>query len=82
MYHVPKQLKTSPQSPDLNPIKHLWYVLAQKVKNSNCSNKKEFKAKLLEEWQKISPKLTKKLVHSMPKRLKAVLQTNGYPTKY
>ena len=31
LYNVPKQLKTPPQSPDMNPIKNLWWILKQLV---------------------------------------------------
>ncbi|GFS86508.1 integrase catalytic domain-containing protein [Trichonephila clavipes] len=31
LYHAPRQLETSPQSPDLNPIENLWVHLATEV---------------------------------------------------
>lgn len=45
-------------------------------------SKSELKAVMIEEWKNIDAEITKKLVKSMPKRLKAVVDAKGYPTKY
>ncbi|GFX29177.1 hypothetical protein TNCV_3217121 [Trichonephila clavipes] len=65
------QINTPPQSPDLNPIEHLWDLLELKIRQHNISSNAEEYA---EE--------TTKLVHSMPKRLQKVLGRRGYPTSY
>lgn len=82
LYKVKKQLKTPPQSPDLNPIEHLWDLLEKRIRNHVISSKEMLKAVLLEEWNKITEEETSKLVASMPKRLKEVLKNKGYPTSY
>lgn len=69
-------------SPDLNPIEHLWEELDRRVKKRAISNKPELKSALLEEWQKLGEETTKKLMHSMPRRLDAVIKQKGLPTKY
>ena len=38
------------QSPDLNPIEHIWSYTKEKLKNSNFSNKKDLSNKLEEIW--------------------------------
>ncbi|KAJ4431613.1 hypothetical protein ANN_20212 [Periplaneta americana] len=40
------------------------------------------KARLQEEWEKIPIDITKKIVHSMPCRLKEVIKQKGGPTRY
>ena len=40
------------------------------------------KEKLMEEWEKIDPEVTKKLVHSMQKRLQEIIKNNGKHTSY
>ena len=82
LYRTPKTLDHPPQSPDLNPIEHLWAYLDKKVRQRTVSNKEELKKTILEEWQKIPIELTKKLVASMPRRLKAVIKSKGKQTKY
>ena len=82
LYNVPKLLKTPPQSPDLNPIEHVWGELKSKLLNYNCRNKDELKLKLREEWDNISPSYIQKLIESMPRRLQAVIEAKGYATKY
>lgn len=82
LYNVRRQLKTPPQSPDLNPIENLWYLLDLQVRKRKVSNKTQLKQVLSEEWLKITNETTKKLVESMPRRLQAVIDNNGMHTKY
>lgn len=82
LYNTPKQLKTPPQSPDLNPIEHLWDLLERRIRQHNITSKETLKNVMIEEWAKISSDETKKLVHSMPKRLREVIKRKGYPTSY
>lgn len=82
LYNVPHRLETPPQSPNLNPIEHLWAHLKQCLSKYTISNKQVLIEKLFEEWRNISPEVTQKLVKSMPNRLKAVIASKGYPTKY
>ena len=82
LYNSKNQLKTPPQSPDLNPIEHLWSLLERKIRNHVITSKEMLKTVLLEEWEKITPLETSKLVQSMQKRLLEVLHRRGYPTSY
>lgn len=82
LYHAPRQLNSPPQSPDLNPIEHCWDILKRKVGAKKARNTDELKTALEEAWGEISPGETKNLVSSMPRRLQAVIDANGGPTKY
>lgn len=46
LYNVRRQLKTPPQSPDLNPIEHLWYLLDLKIRKNKISSKNDLKVTL------------------------------------
>uniref|UniRef100_A0A034VZC4 Transposable element Tc1 transposase n=1 Tax=Bactrocera dorsalis TaxID=27457 RepID=A0A034VZC4_BACDO len=81
-YNTAHVLPHPPQSPDLNPIEHLWEELERRVRKRAVCNKMELKQALLEEWHKITQQTTQKLVNSMPRRLEAVIKQNGLPTKY
>lgn len=71
------------QSPDLNPIEHLWakvkYVLATK---GRYSNKTALFEAVQEVWKSISEAELMKLVHGMPRRVQAVIEARGGTTKY
>ena len=70
------------QSADLNPIEHLWEVLdraVRKTKPRNLNHKFEI---LKQAWERIDTKVLDKLIQSMPRRMKAVIDSNGWPTKY
>ena len=82
LYNCQKVLKTPAQSPDLNPIEHLWSHLEKKLRKRNFSNIGEMKIALFEEWEKVDPEYTQKLVDSMPNRLKEVIRRRGRVTKY
>lgn len=82
IYKVKNQLKTPPQSPDINPIEHLWDHLDRQIRKHQIRNREDLKNALLEEWEKIPPSVTTNLVSSMQNRLKAVIKHKGFPTKY
>lgn len=82
LYNTPKYLVTPPQSPDINPIEHLRDYLEKKIRSHNITSRQSLKLALLEEWQKIDRNVTSNLVNSMPRRLRAIIASNGNPTKY
>ena len=72
------------QSPDINPIEHLWDELERRIRGLKKRPKTEDELFqfLQEEWVKIPLSVLKKLVDSMPKRVVAVREANGNPTRY
>lgn len=82
LYNAPRQLKTPPQSPDLNPIEHLWDLLEKRIRQHVITSKETLRYVMQTEWSKITSEETEKLVNSMPNRLSEVLKQRGYPTKY
>lgn len=77
-----KLLQWPAQSPDLNPIEHLWGILKKRVLKHKCSRKNELVKIIKEEWEKITPEICCRLVQSMPNRVKAVIRARGGQTKY
>jgi len=72
------------QSPDLNPIEHLWHHLKSKLQQYETPSKgvHELWERVEKEWNKISPEEFRTLIESMPRRVKAVIKANGGHTKY
>lgn len=68
----------------LNPIEHLWDVLKRKVRahKPHPKNIGELMVVLNEEWGKIEPEVLSNLVESMPRRVQAVIDSHGNPTRY
>ncbi len=75
-------LEWSSQSPDLNPIEHLWRDLKMAVHQRLPSNLTELERICKEEWQRIPKSRCEKCVASFPKRRMAVLNQKGASTKY
>lgn len=71
-----------PQSPDLSPIENLWHILKEEVRKHQHTSKEALKRAVFQEWASLSPELCFRLVASMPKRIKAVIQAKGGSTKY
>lgn len=72
------------QSPDLNPIEHLWAELKVGVRahKPRPKNKRELEVIVKEEWLKLRPSKLEKLIESMPRRVEAVIKNKGNPTQY
>ena len=69
------------QSPDLNPIEHLWDELERRMKPYLPKNK-ELWTILKHEWEGIGRDVTSKLLDSMRNRLNEVVKKKGGPTRY
>jgi len=72
------------QSPDLNPIEHLWNILKSKIQRRRPlpQNLNQLKDAIYEEWSAMDPSLLRKLVLSMRCRIWSVIRSNGFQTKY
>ncbi|CAF3935129.1 unnamed protein product [Rotaria sp. Silwood1] len=75
-------LKWPAQSPDINPIEHIWDELERRLKPYSPKNKDELWSIIQQEWKGIGREVTSKLVNSMPRRLREVLKNHGGPTRY
>ncbi|GFU35819.1 transposable element Tcb1 transposase [Trichonephila clavipes] len=71
------------QSSNLNPIESLWFKIGYEISKKKPSNKRELIEALKFSFNHIVTKdLLLNLVHSMPKRCRAVIKANGWPIKY
>lgn len=77
-----KMLEWPPQSPDLNPIEHLWTILDEKIPMDSRKNLNDFWQGIQTAWDAIPQQVLHNLVESMPKRLMAVIENHGGHTKY
>ena len=70
------------QSPDLNPIEHMWAIVKKDIRRFKPSNLGELFDMIRNSWQGISHETCAKMVDTMPKRCRAVIKSFGYPTRY
>ena len=72
------------QSPDLNPIKHLWGHLKWRLNSyeNHPTSIYELECWIEKEWNSIDPEVCQKLIASMPERPEAVIRAKGGNTKY
>jgi hypothetical protein len=70
------------QSPDMNPIKHLWRDMKIAVQRHSPSSLTERERICREEWEKLPKYRCAKLVASYPRRVEAVIAAKGASTKY
>ncbi|GBN92249.1 hypothetical protein AVEN_265349-1 [Araneus ventricosus] len=82
LYHCPGVIETTAESPDINPIEHVWDYLQQKINEHNISNKQKLRKHLIEEWAEINGSSCAKLIKSMSNRLREVIKCKGGPTRY
>lgn len=70
-------------SPDLNPIENCWAILKKKVAAHRPTSLPDLIQTIKQVWcTEITPEYCTQLLHSMPKRLAAVLAAKGGATKY
>ena len=72
------------QSPDLNPIEHLWDYIKRRLGEYEEDPKGilELWERIEKEWAKIPASVCQNLIESMPRRIQAVLKAKGGNTKY
>ncbi len=69
-------------SPDLNLIENLWGIVKRKMRNTRPNNADDLKAAIKAAWASITPEQCHRLIASIPRRIDAVIQAKGVPTKY
>ena len=69
-------------SPDLNPIENLWYIIKRQLPCGSTLTSDELWESIQDIWYKTPSYLCRRLFDSIPRRIAAVLQSKGYPTKY
>ncbi|RPB01834.1 hypothetical protein L873DRAFT_1886488, partial [Choiromyces venosus 120613-1] len=81
-----------PYSPDLNPIEHIWslvknllqrfYPELYKFKGPVEVVKKQIEDIIIHCWDLLSPEIFEQLAETMVHRVKAVIEADGWYTKY
>lgn len=71
-------------SPDLNPIEHLWNYIKDRLKEYPEAPRGmlELWERVQEIWDRIPSKVCQDLIASMPRRMEAVIRAKGKHTKY
>ena len=79
-------------SPDLNPIEnlwsilkrmlHLWYLKLEEMTGGRQEVQEAIENAITHCWQHLKPELLRSLARGMPKRIQAVIQAQGWYTKY
>jgi len=72
------------QSPDLNPIEHLWNHVKKRLRQYSHppSSLHDLWDRLVFEWDNIPSEVCQNLISSMPRRCEAVIKAKGAHTKY
>ena len=86
-WKVERRIRSLPwpaQSPDLNPIEHLWNVLKSRIQQRSPlpRNLEQLKQAIYEEWNAIDSSIPRKLVASMRWRIRSVIFHKGFKSEY
>lgn len=77
-------MKWPVQSPDINPIEHLWNHLKWHLATyeTDPKSQKELWEHVQKEWDEIPVEECRNFIRSMPRRLAAIIKAKGGYTKY
>ncbi|KAH9133342.1 hypothetical protein AeRB84_020477 [Aphanomyces euteiches] len=75
-------LEHPPQSPELNPIEHVWALIGLRIRDCPPTSKEGLKRRIYRLWDEIPLDFIQKLIKSMPNRLADVIAAKGGSTKY
>ena len=81
---IVEELDWPAQSPDLNPIKHLWDELERRLRArpNFPSSVPDLTNTLVAEWMQVPAAMFQHLVESLPRRVEVVIAAKGRPTPY
>jgi DDE superfamily endonuclease len=77
-----KLLEWPSQSPDLNPIEHVWAFMKKKLGKMIIKNKTELIQQVRAVWSSIPREFIRNLIDSMPRRIEEVVRARGGTTSY
>jgi hypothetical protein len=80
--HEVQTIQWPAQSPDLNIIENLWDTLTRAVTKARPATRVELIQTLHRAWNSITPEHVGRLYDSLPRRVRGVIRSRGYPTKY
>ena len=72
------------QSPDLNPIEHLWDEVERRLRNSEekPTSREDLYKKLFAIWDKIDVGTVRNLIRTMPQWVADVIKAKGGYTRW
>ena len=74
-----ERLDQAPKMADVWPIVNIWAIVKEDVKATGLQNSAELKKRIKESWRRMDKvkDLCKRLITSIPERLKALIKNKG-----
>ena len=69
------------QSPNLNPIKGIWAIIKQRLRQRVFNSEEEIKEALQEEWDRITIEEIRHRIADMPRRCAELVRLKGGPIR-